>query len=136
MLLAILNAADGLRFAPGYLSYFTPFVRPAESYRLLTDSNLDWGQGLLALRDYQRNHPGEPIALSYFGSIDPRVFGIQSNELGSQHVSGTVVVSATNLSGQFLADPERYRWLLQQKPVTILDHSLYVFRVREGEGQK
>ena len=129
MLLAVLNAADGLRFAPGYLSYFTPFVRPAESYRLLTDSNLDWGQGLLALRDYQSAHSGEPIALSYFGSMDPRFYGIQSHELGSQHVSGTVVISATNLSGQFLADPERYRWLLQQKPLAILDHSLYVFRV-------
>jgi hypothetical protein len=136
MLLAVLNAADGLRFAPGYLSYFTPFVRPAESYRLLTDSNLDWGQGLLALREYQRSHPSEPIALSYFGSIDPRFYGIQANELGSQHVSGTVVVSATNLSGQFLADSEQYRWLLQQKPVAILDHSLYVFRVGDNDHQK
>jgi hypothetical protein len=134
MLLAALNAADALRFAPGYLSYFTPFVRSTESYRLLTDSNLDWGQGLLTLRDYQRNHPGEPIALSYFGSIDPRLYGIQSNELGSRHVAGTIVVSATNLSGQFLADPERYRWLLQQKPVAILDHSLYVFRVGDEVG--
>ena len=112
---------------PGYLSYFTPFVRSTESYRLLTDSNLDWGQGLLALRDYQRNHPGEPIALSYFGSIDPALYGIQSNELGSQHVSGTVVVSATNLSGQFLADPEQYRWLLQQKPVrSSTTHSMFL----------
>ena len=62
---AALNAADALRYAPGYLSYFTPFVRPAESFRLLTDSNLDWGQGLLSLRDYQRDHPGElPAALT------------------------------------------------------------------------
>ena len=43
-------------------------------------------------------------------------------------LSGTVVVSATNLSGQFLTDPEQYHWLLQQKPVEILDHSLYVFQ--------
>jgi hypothetical protein len=136
ILLAVLNAVDALRFAPGYLSYFTPFVRPAESYRLLTDSNLDWGQGLLALRDYQRNHPRDPMSLSYFGSVDPRFYGIQSNELGSEHVSGTVVVSATNLSGQFLTEPERYHWLLQQKPVAILDHSLYVFRVGEGEDPK
>ena len=136
ILLAVLNAADALRFAPGYLSYFTPFVRPAESYRLLTDSNLDWGQGLLALRDYQRNHPGERISLSYFGSIDPNAYGIESKELGSEPVSGTVVVSATNLSGQFLAEPERYRWLLQQKPVAILDHSLYVFRIRDSDSQK
>jgi hypothetical protein len=89
---------------------------------------------LLALRDYQRAHPGERIALSYFGSIDPRFYGVQSNELGSQHVAGTIVVSATNLSGQFLTDPERYRWLLQNKPVAILDHSLYVFRLGDGVG--
>jgi hypothetical protein len=136
MLLAALNAADALRYAPGYLSYFTPCVRPADSFRLLTDSNLDWGQGLLALRDYQRNHPGETIWLSYFGSVDPRAYGIQADLLRSQPVSGTVVVSATNLSGQYLAEPQQYRWLLQQKPVEILDHSLYVFQVRGGKGSE
>ncbi len=136
ILLATLNAADALRFAPGYLSYFTPFVRSAESFRLLTDSNLDWGQGLLALRDYQRDHPGERISLSYFGSVDPRLYGIQSDFFGGdKDVSGTVVVSATNLSGQYLAEPERYRWLLHQKPVRILDHSLYVFQMR-GPGSR
>ncbi len=134
ILLASLNAADALRYAPGYLSYFTPFVRPADSFRLLTDSNLDWGQGLLALRDYQRDHPGERISLSYFGSVDPQAYGIQSDLFdGSKSVSGTVVVSATNLSGQYLAEPERYRWLLEKKPVKILDHSLYVFHVRDSD---
>ena len=133
ILLAALNAADALRYAPGYLSYFTPFVRPSESFRLLTDSNLDWGQGLLAFRDYQRDHPGERISLSYFGSVDPQAYGIQSDFFdGHKRVSGTVVVSATNLSGQYLAEPERYRWLLERKPVKILDHSLYVFQVPDN----
>jgi dolichyl-phosphate-mannose--protein O-mannosyl transferase len=135
ILLAALNAADGLRYAPGYLSYFSPFVSPAESFRLLTDSNLDWGQGLLALRDYQRSHPDERISLSYFGSVDPQVYGIQSDFFGGQkRVPGTVIVSATNLSGQYLAEPERYRWLLEQRPVKILDHSLYVFKVHDNDG--
>jgi hypothetical protein len=135
ILLAALNAADGLRYAPGYLSYFSPFVSPADSFRLLTDSNLDWGQGLLALRDYQRSHPGERISLSYFGSVDPQVYGIQSDFFGGhKRVPGTVIVSATNLSGQYLAEPERYRWLLEQRPVKILDHSLYVFKVHDNDG--
>jgi len=137
ILLAALNAADALRVAPGYLSYFTPFVRSAESYRLLTDSNLDWGQGLLALRDYQRDHPGERMALSYFGSVDPQIYGIQSDFFGGdKQVKGMVAVSATNLSGQYLAEPERYRWLLKEKPVVVLDHSLYIFRVHDSEGHK
>ena len=137
ILLAALNAADALRYAPDYLSYFTPFVRPAESFRLLTDSNLDWGQGLLALRDYQRNHPGERISLSYFGSVDPQLYGIQSDFFGGhKRIPGTVIVSATNLSGQYLAEPERYRWLLEQRPVKILDHSLYLFEVHDNDGNK
>jgi hypothetical protein len=137
ILLAALNAADGLRYAPGYLSYFSPFVSPAESFRLLTDSNLDWGQGLLALRDYQRSHPGERISLSYFGSVDPQVYGIQTDFFGGhKRVPGTVIVSATNLSGQYLAEPGRYRWLLEQRPVKILDHSLYVFEIHDHDGNK
>jgi dolichyl-phosphate-mannose--protein O-mannosyl transferase len=130
--LVVLNAADALRYAPGYLSYFNVFVRPAESYRLLTDSNLDWGQGLFALRQYQHDHPDEQIALSYFGSVDTAIYGIQAHPLGEQeHASGTVVVSATNLSGQFLNDPQAYRWLLRQERTEVLDHSLYVFHVRD-----
>ncbi len=62
VLLALaLNAADALRYAPDYLSYFNIFVRPQNSWRLLTDSNLDWGQGLIELRKYERQHSGETI---------------------------------------------------------------------------
>jgi 4-amino-4-deoxy-L-arabinose transferase-like glycosyltransferase len=136
-LLVGLNAADALRYAPGYLSYFNVFVRPAESYRLLTDSNLDWGQGLLALRQYRREHPGEQISLSYFGSVDPAIYGIDARPLGEhERVSGTVIVSATNLSGQFLSDPQGYHWLLQQRPTAVLDHSLYVFQVLDKDKNK
>jgi hypothetical protein len=126
----IINAADALRYAPGYLSYFNVFVRPANAYSLLSDSNLDWGQGLLAVRDYERNHPAEQIWLAYFGSVDPATYGINAQPLKeNERVVGTVIVSATNLSGQFLQDPQGYRWLLNQKPDQILDGSLYVFRV-------
>jgi hypothetical protein len=63
------------------------------------------------------------------------VYGIQSDFFGGQkRVPGTVIVSATNLSGQYLAEPERYRWLLEQRPVKILDHSLYVFKVHDNDG--
>jgi dolichyl-phosphate-mannose-protein mannosyltransferase len=128
--LVALNAADALRLAPDYLSYFNVAVRPADAYHLLSDSNLDWGQGLLALRQYERDHPQEQIWLAYFGSVDPSVYGITAKPLAENgRVKGTVVVSATHLSGQFLRDPQAYRWLLQYPRTEILDHSLYVFKV-------
>lgn len=128
--IALLNAADTIRFAPGYLSYFDILIRPVQSYRVVSDSNLDWGQGLLALRSYQRDHPSETISLAYFGSVDPGVYGIEATPLGEQdRVSGTLVVSATNLSGQYLSDPNAYHWLLAYPPTELLDHSLFVYRL-------
>jgi 4-amino-4-deoxy-L-arabinose transferase-like glycosyltransferase len=128
--LIFVNAADTLRYAPDYLSYFTPFVKPATSYKLLSDSNVDWGQGLLALRKYQQQHPNETIHLAYFGTMDPSLYGIRYVPLApNERVSGTVVVSATHLSGQLLDDPNGYHWTSQFPETAILDHSLHVFQV-------
>jgi Dolichyl-phosphate-mannose-protein mannosyltransferase len=126
----LLQAVDTLRYAPDYLSYFNVYVPPMRSYELLSDSNLDWGQGLLALRKYQRSHPDEQISLAYFGSVDPRIYGIQARTLHEgERVTGTVVISASNLSGQFLQNPAGYHWVLQYPLKTVLNHSLYVFDV-------
>ena len=128
--LLLWNAFDVLRSAPGYLSYFDSFVRPNYKYRLLADSNLDWGQGLLALGKYERDHPGEQIWLAYFGSVEPDVYGIKAQPLAeNQRVTGTVVVGATNLSGEYLSDPTAYRWLLNYGPPEVLDGCLYVYHV-------
>jgi hypothetical protein len=126
----LLGSADLLRYAPDDLSYFNIFVRPSSSYKLLTDSNLDWGQGLLALRDYQKFHPSERISLAYFGSVDPAAYGIHARHLAEgERASGTVIVGATHFSGQYLSDPNAYHWVLQYPLTQILNHSLYVFRV-------
>jgi len=38
-------------------------------------------------------------------------------------------VSATHLSGQYLDDPNAYRWLLHYPRIAILNHTLHVFQV-------
>jgi len=132
VLLAVaLNAADALRYAPDYLSYFTPFVPPSQSYKLLSDSNLDWGQGLLSLRGYQAAHRGEKIYLAYFGSVDPAAYGLRVEKLEeNQRVTGaTVVISATQLTGQMLENFDAYHWVLRYPQTAILNHSLHVFRI-------
>ncbi|HTR24605.1 MAG TPA: glycosyltransferase family 39 protein [Terriglobales bacterium] len=129
--LVALQAGDTLRFAPGYLSYFNVWVDPAKSWSLLSDSNLDWGQGLVALKAYQEAHPEETIHLAYFGLVDPGWYGIRYVPLKEdERVTGTVVVSATHLSGQLLKNPEAYRWVLGARRKTILDHCLFVFEVK------
>src|SRR5215469_1308565 len=126
-----LNAVDVLRYSPDYLSYFDIFVPPQASYRLLSDSNVDWGQGLLSLREYEHEHPDEQISLVYFGTVDPAVYGVRASLLSlGEHATGTVIVSATDLTGEYLSDAKAYHWLYRYQLAGILDHCLYVFRVR------
>jgi hypothetical protein len=124
------HVGDVLRYAPDYLSYFNLFVSHASSYKLLSDSNLDWGEGLIALRHYQQVYPSVPIHLAYNGSVAPDMYGIRAIPLmPNERVSGTVIISATYLSGQTLPDPNGYHWVLQYPTKLILNHSLYVFEV-------
>ena len=119
-----------LRYVPDYLSYFNLFVTPTNSYKLLSDSNVDWGEGLIALRKYQQAYPNEIIHLAYSGTIDPVVYGVHALPLmPNQRVSGTVIISANYLSGQTLEDPNSYHWVLHYPRKAILNHSLHVFEV-------
>jgi hypothetical protein len=128
--LLIAQAADIARYAPDYLSYFSILVRPANTWQLLSDSNTDWGQGFVALRQFQTAHPNEPIHLAYVGETDPAWYGIRYTRLREEdHPTGLVIVSATHLSGQLLKNHYAYRWLLQYPLKTILNHTLYVFDV-------
>ena len=125
-----IHAADGLRYAPGYLSYFNLFVGKDEGYKLLSDSNVDWGQGLIALKNYQDRHSDEIIHLAYWGSMDPELYGIHAVSLPvGEPVSGMVVISPTALTGQYLAEPSGYKWLLKHRLQGTLDHALLVFDV-------
>jgi len=131
LLVLALNAADALRVAPNYLTYFNILVKPANSWRYLTDSNLDWGQGLIALRDYQWKHPDEQLHLAYFGSINPALYGVRATPLApNQHVTGKVVIGPSYLSGQVLPDPNSYRWLLSYPPTGMLGRSMFVYELR------
>lgn len=125
-----IHVVDVTRYAPDYLSYFNVFVDPATSYRLLSDSNVDWGEGLIALRKYQQAHPSEIIHLAYSGTVDPANYGVRAVPLmPNERAVGTVIVSANYLSGENLKDPNGYRWVLQYPRKIILNHSLQVFEV-------
>lgn len=128
--LVALNAADGSRYAPDYLSYFNPAVRSETSWQLLADSNVDWGQGLVALREYERAHPDETIHLAYLGSTHPSAYGLRAVRFGEdERPTGTVVVSAAMLNGYQLDRHDAYRWVLNYPRKAILNHTLHVFEV-------
>lgn len=129
-LLAVLNAADVMRYAPDYLSYFPPFIKQSEAWHYIGDSNLEWGEGLLALKKYQDQHPNETLYLRNTGGLDPGFYGIRYKSFEEdEHPNGTVVVSANEMAGTYNKDQFAMRWLWSHPLKAYLNHSLFVFQV-------
>lgn len=69
---AVWLAAGTLAVHPGYLAFFNELAGgPAGGWRVLADSNLDWGQDLLRLARWAGDRPGRPVRLAYFGTAVP-----------------------------------------------------------------
>ncbi|MBI5382468.1 MAG: glycosyltransferase family 39 protein [Opitutae bacterium] len=115
---------ESSQIRPHYLAYFNTLAGgPAEGYRHLVDSSLDWGQDLPALAQWlrQNRQPGEPTYLAYFGTGDPVYEGITAQRLPSLPVyrdatprlwpgAGLYAISATML--QHAYSPIRGPWTM------------------------
>ncbi|MBZ0268744.1 glycosyltransferase family 39 protein, partial [bacterium] len=77
-LLLLWHAVGTLVAHPHYLSYFNEPARLAGGgFRLLGDSNLDWGQDLSIAADRLRELGASSAILCYFGTASPFVEGIE-----------------------------------------------------------
>ena len=63
---------------PNQESYFNVLAGgPTGGDRLLVDSNIDWGQGLISLREVMDERGLEEVYLSYFGTALPEAYGVR-----------------------------------------------------------
>ena len=99
-----------LSYFPHFIPYFNELVWDRrQAYRVLADSNLDWGQDGWYVNQWLEKHP-EAI-------VDP-----------DRPVPGTILVRASELVG--ISDPERFRWLRENfEPVEHVAYGHLVFRV-------
>ena len=134
--------ASAARSDPFPLAYFNELAGgPRGALRYVADSNLDWGQGLPALRDYVLAHELDAVYLSYFGTDRPEAYGIRFRPLptygrvggpGGGEIPATaprhvLVVSANNLLGVYLRAPDAFAFLRAKEPVAVLAGSLFVY---------
>jgi hypothetical protein len=128
---------------PHHLAYFNEIAGGSRNgWRLLVDSNLDWGQDLKRLAQWLRAHPEPRLKLSYFGSADPSYYGIESEALPgytAPHAAritreiqpgDVLAVSATNLQGVYLEPEDRALMarLRGLEPIARIGFSIFVFR--------
>jgi hypothetical protein len=137
----IISAAELIRIGPNHLAFFNQFVGgPANGYKWLADSNLDWGQDLKGLSHWMDDNRVGHINLSYFGTADPAYYRINCTQIvGSPsfaklelpHLPGYVAVSITTLNGVYFNERQRalFRPLLERKPNARIGYSIHVYYV-------
>jgi hypothetical protein len=128
---------------PHTLTFFNQFAGgPANGFRYLSDSNLDWGQHLKLLKKWMDREGVTHINLAYFGTADPAYYGIDCTHLpgaptfaessiARPRLPGYVAISATIASGVYLDPRWRlfYRSFAGRAPVADIGHSIRVYWV-------
>ena len=147
--LCLLALSLGLRHHPAHLAYFNEWAGgPGGGRRYLADSNIDWGQDLLALKAWLNEHNIDRVGLAYFGMVPPGELGFDYdlppsrttvNRFGSPP-AGWYAVSVNFVLGRphtiRLPDGtirgvgyQEYGYFRGLKPVTTLGGSIDIYQV-------
>ncbi|MEV6112793.1 phospholipid carrier-dependent glycosyltransferase [Streptomyces sp. NPDC052109] len=128
--LVLCTAVSSLRTFPYYLPYSNEaFGGPAQTHRLLHDSNVDWGQDLGRLADRLRQrYPGERVWLVYKGSGVPSSYGIRATDprtVPAERVHGLLVVSDSAVAK---ARGRLAELIGSSRPAGDVGHSISLYR--------
>jgi 4-amino-4-deoxy-L-arabinose transferase-like glycosyltransferase len=129
---------------------FIPYANEAwggqrNVHNLLSDANVDWGQQLLQVKQWQNKHPDEECWFAYFArpEVDPATYGIHCQALptidtfwlgGSDivppNIHGAVLLSAGDLSGCEWPSSgmNPYRSFQSSQPAEMIDYGVLVYR--------
>jgi hypothetical protein len=143
-MLALGLAGETIAAYPHYIAFFNGPAACAGRIRLLGDSNLDWGQDLPLLAEWQRKHPDRKLYLCYFGSAHPGFYGIGYTALmgGDDFTTegqmpkepGVLAFSATHVQGIYLDGksvfPIYQKLVAGKKPIAVLGESIYLYEFR------
>ncbi len=138
-----------LRIYPYYFAFFNEAAGGSERGRyLLSDSNLDWGQDLVGLRDYVEQRHVTDLNLSYFGNTPPQVYRLQTYALppvrSAMHeqgawwlhrfyppdpAPGTYAISVANLMGGIWNNQSDFAYFREREPEAVIGHSIYLYTI-------
>ena len=143
--LLLIHAVSSLRTFPIYLAYANElWGGPSNTYRYLTDSNVDWAQQLKATKQYLDQRGVKDCWFAYFGEgvADFKYYGIPCKPLPTVvtlwlneqlevpvSIDGPVLISAATLSG-FEFGPgslNPYEQFQRVAPTRVIQHGVFVF---------
>jgi 4-amino-4-deoxy-L-arabinose transferase-like glycosyltransferase len=126
---------------PNYMPFFNVAAGGSRGgLALLGDSNIDWGQDLPALAQWQRAHPDRQIYLCRFGLPDPRYYGLHYIEMSGSQMSQpdqivpsglppVYAISAVALQGPYMTMDQLkfYHRFLKEQPLEVINGTIYLY---------
>ena len=112
-LLVVYSLATYYYFFPNLISYSNELIPVKKNaYKVMADSNLDFGQGWYSLEKYRRDHPDVSIVSDQPG-VGKFVIGVNDY---------------LNLKNDY-----KYRWMYKLKPVGHINHCFLLFDNRTSD---
>ncbi|MGE5641542.1 MAG: ArnT family glycosyltransferase [Byssovorax cruenta] len=104
-----------LSYYPYYITYFNELVWDrSQAYKILADSNLDWGQSKSDVERYFAEHP-------------------HAHQPSTHPESGQFVVAVNRLVG-ISTDPQRFAWLRENfEPVGTVAYSYLIYDISQDD---
>ncbi len=137
---------------PHYLAYFNVLAGgPDNAWRIVVDSNIDWGQDLQGLATYMEEEGYDFVNANWLGTAPLEAYGIDGRiVLGwpaakenplydwfypERPAPGFYALSTTQLQGLYLKeDKARFEWFKERQPLAKIGYSLFVYDVpADGE---
>jgi hypothetical protein len=143
--LLVFQAISSARAYPAYVAYANElWGGPANTYRYLTDSNVDWGQQLKATKRYLDQRGVKDCWFAYFGQtvIKTSAYGIPCKPMPTivsmwlkermdvpLAIDGPVLISAGTLSGYELGPGalNPYEQFKQLTPTAMIENGILVY---------
>src|SRR6185437_12271399 len=144
--LLLFHVVSSIRVFPNYLTYANEmWGGPAKTYKILSNSNVDWGQQLKVTKEYLDARSIKDCWFDYFSwaLVDPQYYGIPCKPLpgylsqafdvyppsAPAKINGTVLISAEELSGEGWGPGELnpYQQFQQLRPTALIANSILVF---------
>ncbi len=123
---------------PSYLPYFNEFIGGSkEGWKYMVDSNVDWGQDLIRVKDFMDQNNIAKIKIDYFGGGDLDYYlGDRYEGWGYDKPpsTGWFAISASAIQWNTLNPLSRgnYHWLTDNyQPVEIIGNSILIYHVPE-----
>jgi hypothetical protein len=125
---------------------------PRNGPRHLLDSNIDWGQDLLYLKDWLDVHPDVKLdGLAVWGSYPATLAGIPEAPFApTAPAAGALPLRRATLSGELGAKPgwyalsvnyiygrdRQYRYFLHFEPVAMAGYSIYIYHITSDDANR